>query len=131
MLIGTKSIPTQTFKNERIKEAVWKRLKKTSYCLAKALYDNVPDTPDELEFHKGDTLVVLEQNTSNITGWWLCTLRGKQVLSDPLLNLFYHLASLPIEILFYFRPSCLISKVLNWRERKKWRILDGNYEISV
>ncbi|XP_076264944.1 serine_rich_CAS and FAT-like_CAS_C domain-containing protein p130CAS isoform X2 [Rhynchophorus ferrugineus] len=50
----------------------------TSYCLAKALYDNVPDTPDELEFHKGDTLVVLEQNTSNITGWWLCTLRGKQ-----------------------------------------------------
>uniref|UniRef100_A0A6P7FMS8 Breast cancer anti-estrogen resistance protein 1 n=1 Tax=Diabrotica virgifera virgifera TaxID=50390 RepID=A0A6P7FMS8_DIAVI len=48
------------------------------HCLARALYDNVPDTPDELQFRKGDTLVVLEQNTANIEGWWLCSLRGKQ-----------------------------------------------------
>lgn len=49
------------------------------HCLAKALYDNNPDSPDELAFRKGDTLVVLEQNTANIEGWWLCTLRGRQV----------------------------------------------------
>lgn len=48
------------------------------YCLARALYDNVPDTPDELAFQKGDTLVVLEQNTSNFVGWWLCSLHGRQ-----------------------------------------------------
>ncbi|XP_028134299.2 breast cancer anti-estrogen resistance protein 1 isoform X2 [Diabrotica virgifera virgifera] len=50
----------------------------SQHCLARALYDNVPDTPDELQFRKGDTLVVLEQNTANIEGWWLCSLRGKQ-----------------------------------------------------
>ncbi|CAG9767492.1 unnamed protein product [Ceutorhynchus assimilis] len=50
----------------------------SQHCLARALYDNVPDSPDELEFRKGDTLVVLEQNTANIEGWWLCSLRGRQ-----------------------------------------------------
>ncbi|XP_056635242.1 breast cancer anti-estrogen resistance protein 1 isoform X2 [Diorhabda carinulata] len=50
----------------------------SQHCLARALYDNVPDTPDELQFRKGDTLIVLEQNTANIEGWWLCSLRGKQ-----------------------------------------------------
>jgi len=49
------------------------------HCLARALYDNVPDTPDELAFQKGDTLIVLEQNTANIEGWWLCMLKGRQV----------------------------------------------------
>ncbi|CAG9832804.1 unnamed protein product [Diabrotica balteata] len=54
------------------------RITRKEHCLARALYDNVPDTPDELQFRKGDTLVVLEQNTANIEGWWLCSLRGKQ-----------------------------------------------------
>lgn len=49
------------------------------HCLARALYDNIPDSPDELQFRKGDTLIVLEQNTANIEGWWLCSLRGRQV----------------------------------------------------
>lgn len=50
----------------------------SQHCLARALYDNIPDSPDELAFQKGDTLVVLEQNTANIEGWWLCSLRGRQ-----------------------------------------------------
>jgi enhancer-of-filamentation protein 1 len=50
----------------------------SQHCLARALYDNIPDSPDELAFRKGDTLTVLEQNTANIEGWWLCTLRGRQ-----------------------------------------------------
>ncbi|CAH0546961.1 unnamed protein product [Brassicogethes aeneus] len=53
-------------------------LSTSQHCIARALYDNIPDTPDELEFRKGDNLIVLEQNTRNIEGWWLCSLRGRQ-----------------------------------------------------
>ncbi len=38
------------------------------------------ETPDELAFRKGDLLTVLEQNTSGLEGWWLCKLRGRQVI---------------------------------------------------
>jgi hypothetical protein len=48
-------------------------------CVARALYDNIAESPDELAFRKGDTLTVLEQNTGGIEGWWLCSLRGRQV----------------------------------------------------
>lgn len=49
-------------------------------CVAKALYDNIAESPDELAFRRGDLLTVLEQNTAGIEGWWLCSLRGRQVL---------------------------------------------------
>lgn len=45
--------------------------------LAKALYDNVAETPDELAFRKGEILTVLEKNTKGLDGWWLCSLKGK------------------------------------------------------
>uniref|UniRef100_A0A8D8ZV33 Breast cancer anti-estrogen resistance protein 1 n=1 Tax=Cacopsylla melanoneura TaxID=428564 RepID=A0A8D8ZV33_9HEMI len=47
-------------------------------CMARAMYDNVAEAPDELVFRKGDLLTVLEQNTSGLEGWWLCVLRGRQ-----------------------------------------------------
>ncbi|XP_022186741.1 breast cancer anti-estrogen resistance protein 1 [Nilaparvata lugens] len=47
-------------------------------CVARALYDNIAESPDELAFRKGDLLTVLEQNTGGIEGWWLCSLRGRQ-----------------------------------------------------
>ncbi|KAM7354817.1 serine_rich_CAS and FAT-like_CAS_C domain-containing protein p130CAS [Cochliomyia hominivorax] len=47
---------------------------------AKALYDNIADSPDELAFRKGDILAVIEQDTDGLVGWWLCTLRGRQGL---------------------------------------------------
>jgi hypothetical protein len=46
--------------------------------LAKALYDNMAETPDELAFRRGDVLTVLEQDTGGLLGWWLCSLRGRQ-----------------------------------------------------
>ena len=46
--------------------------------LAKALYDNMAETPDELAFRRGDVITVLEQDTGGLDGWWLCSLRGKQ-----------------------------------------------------
>lgn len=46
--------------------------------LAKALYDNVAESPDELTFRKGDIMTVLERNTGGLDGWWLCSLHGRQ-----------------------------------------------------
>ncbi|XP_071553026.1 breast cancer anti-estrogen resistance protein 1-like isoform X2 [Panulirus ornatus] len=47
-------------------------------CIARALYDNVAESPDELAFRRSDVLTVLEQNTGGLEGWWLCSLRGRQ-----------------------------------------------------
>ncbi|XP_038069899.1 breast cancer anti-estrogen resistance protein 1-like isoform X2 [Patiria miniata] len=48
------------------------------HVLARALYDNNAEAPDELSFRKGDIVSVLEQNTSGLEGWWLCSLNGRQ-----------------------------------------------------
>ncbi|XP_070785955.1 embryonal Fyn-associated substrate [Enoplosus armatus] len=49
-----------------------------STVLAKALFDNTAESPEELAFRKGDILMVLEQQQSGGPGWWLCSLHGKQ-----------------------------------------------------
>ncbi|KAM6163880.1 cas scaffolding protein family member 4 [Rhynchocyon petersi] len=49
--------------------------------LAKALYDNHPDSSDELAFCRGDILTILEQNVPESEGWWRCVLRGRQGLA--------------------------------------------------
>lgn len=54
-------------------------------CMARALYDNIAESPDELAFRRGDLLTVLEQNTGGSEGWWLCSLRGRQVTTKPFL----------------------------------------------
>lgn len=46
---------------------------------AKAIYDNIAESVDELAFRKGDILTVIEQNTEGLDGWWLCSLRERQV----------------------------------------------------
>ncbi|XP_071957582.1 enhancer of filamentation 1-like isoform X2 [Antedon mediterranea] len=48
------------------------------HALAKALYDNKSEAPDELAFKKGDRIIVIEQNTGGLEGWWLCSLNGRQ-----------------------------------------------------
>ncbi|KAL5022404.1 hypothetical protein ScPMuIL_001559 [Solemya velum] len=45
--------------------------------LAKATYDNIAESPDEIAFRRGDVVTVIEQDTSGLEGWWLCSLRGK------------------------------------------------------
>ena len=47
-------------------------------CLAKALYDNSPETPDELSFKRGDVLTVLEISPEGLDGWWFCELHGQR-----------------------------------------------------
>lgn len=47
---------------------------------ATALYDNIADSPEELAFRRGDILEVLERDTNNMVGWWLCTLRDRKVI---------------------------------------------------
>ena len=46
--------------------------------LAKAVYDNIADSSDEITFRRGDVLTVIEQDTKGLDGWWLCSLRGKR-----------------------------------------------------
>ncbi|KAI1888635.1 hypothetical protein AGOR_G00187180 [Albula goreensis] len=48
-----------------------------STVLAKALFDNVAESPEELGFRKGDILMVLEQEGGG-PGWWVCSLHGRQ-----------------------------------------------------
>ncbi|XP_056157551.1 cas scaffolding protein family member 4 [Lampris incognitus] len=49
--------------------------------LAKALYDNTAECPDELAFRKGDIVMVMDQNVAGTTGWWMCSLYGRQGLA--------------------------------------------------
>lgn len=46
---------------------------------AKAIYENIAESPDELAFKRGDILTVIEQDTDGLTGWWLCSLRERTV----------------------------------------------------
>ena len=46
--------------------------------LAKALFDNVSDSTDELSFKRGEILTVHEVDTQGFDGWWLCSLRGSR-----------------------------------------------------
>ncbi|XP_066528741.1 cas scaffolding protein family member 4 [Hoplias malabaricus] len=48
---------------------------------AKALYDNTAESPDELAFHKGDIVKVVEQHVEGSSGWWKCSLNGKEGLA--------------------------------------------------
>ncbi|XP_072314627.1 embryonal Fyn-associated substrate [Eucyclogobius newberryi] len=49
-----------------------------STVLAKALFDNTAESPEELAFRKGDILMVLEKEQAGGPGWWLCSLHGRQ-----------------------------------------------------
>uniref|UniRef100_H3D8K5 Embryonal Fyn-associated substrate n=1 Tax=Tetraodon nigroviridis TaxID=99883 RepID=H3D8K5_TETNG len=50
---------------------------KSQTVLAKALFDNAAESPEELGFRKGDILMVLKREHSG-PGWWLCSLHGRQ-----------------------------------------------------
>ncbi|XP_069740872.1 cas scaffolding protein family member 4-like isoform X2 [Narcine bancroftii] len=56
----------------------WRWKMKFTNLMAKALYDNKAETPDELAFRKGDILTVIEQNIKGDEGWWRCSLHGQQ-----------------------------------------------------
>uniref|UniRef100_A0A182PL80 SH3 domain-containing protein n=1 Tax=Anopheles epiroticus TaxID=199890 RepID=A0A182PL80_9DIPT len=48
--------------------------------LAKATFDNIAESTDELAFRKGEILTVIETDTNGLKGWWLCQLRGRQAM---------------------------------------------------
>merc|ERR1711970_1396492 len=41
---------------------------------AKALYDNIADSPDELDFNAGDVLEIIAKDYDDNEGWWKCSL---------------------------------------------------------
>ncbi|XP_062843272.1 cas scaffolding protein family member 4 [Trichomycterus rosablanca] len=49
--------------------------------LAKALFDNTAESPDELAFHKGDVVTVLERTVEGSEGWWRCSFDGREGLA--------------------------------------------------
>uniref|UniRef100_A0A3P9Q9B5 Cas scaffold protein family member 4 n=1 Tax=Poecilia reticulata TaxID=8081 RepID=A0A3P9Q9B5_POERE len=53
------------------------KLTNNRFKFAKALYDNVAECADELAFRKGDIVMVMEQNVSDTSGWWKCSLSGR------------------------------------------------------
>ncbi|XP_056666048.1 embryonal Fyn-associated substrate isoform X2 [Monodelphis domestica] len=47
--------------------------------LARALYDNTAESPEELSFRRGDVLRVLQgEGAGGLPGWCLCSLHGQQ-----------------------------------------------------
>ncbi|CDQ83544.1 unnamed protein product [Oncorhynchus mykiss] len=54
-----------------------------STVLAKALFDNAAESPEELAFRKGDILMVLEQEQGGGPGWWLCSSMGARASPPP------------------------------------------------
>ncbi|XP_026867325.2 embryonal Fyn-associated substrate [Electrophorus electricus] len=65
-----------------------------STVLAKALFDNAAESPEELAFRKGDILMVLEQEQEGGPGWWLCSLHGRQGIAPA--NRLRLLQTLPV-----------------------------------
>ncbi|XP_053673358.1 breast cancer anti-estrogen resistance protein 1 [Anopheles nili] len=51
---------------------------KEQKLMAKATFDNIAESTDELAFRKGEILTVIETDTNGLKGWWLCQLRGRQ-----------------------------------------------------
>ena len=45
--------------------------------LAKAQYDNIADTSEELSFKRGEVVTVVEKNPDGLEGWWRCSLHGR------------------------------------------------------
>lgn len=45
--------------------------------LAKARYNNIAESPDELSFRQGDVVTVVQKDFNKQLDWWLCELRGK------------------------------------------------------
>ncbi|OWA52701.1 hypothetical protein BV898_17147 [Hypsibius exemplaris] len=65
-------------------QAVYRRSKimpKKAVFPAKALFDNEAESSRELDFRKGDTLEVVDQNPNGLRGWWLCRLNGREGLA--------------------------------------------------
>lgn len=49
----------------------------TQQLLARARYNNVAESPDELSFRLGDVVTVVKKDFNKQVDWWLCELRGK------------------------------------------------------
>ncbi|CAB3374731.1 Hypothetical predicted protein [Cloeon dipterum] len=88
-------------------------------CMARALYDNIAESSDELAFRRGDVLTVLEQNTGGIEGWWLCTLRGRQGICPG--NRLRLIAGVPEE--FFEESSYLGEEIASLQRRGNRRSL--------
>uniref|UniRef100_A0AAV2M6B7 SH3 domain-containing protein n=1 Tax=Knipowitschia caucasica TaxID=637954 RepID=A0AAV2M6B7_KNICA len=95
--------------------------------LAKALYDNTAECPDELAFRKGDILMVMERSVEDTSGWWMCSLYGRQGLVPA--NRLRLLSPTPE------RPTATLSPMRNLTPPSNQRIITNNvqniYQIPI
>uniref|UniRef100_A0A8C9TDY3 Cas scaffold protein family member 4 n=1 Tax=Scleropages formosus TaxID=113540 RepID=A0A8C9TDY3_SCLFO len=91
--------------------------------LAKALYDNMAECPDELAFRKGDIVTVMDLNVPGSHGWWKCSLHGRQGLAPAnrlhLLNLLQVEVQNPYQVPSMCRPS----------PSQTYEPMDRNYKV--
>lgn len=80
-----------------------------STVLAKALFDNTAESPEELAFRKGDILMVLEEQAGG-PGWWLCSLHGRQGIAPANRLRLLQTAPLPSEDSVYLSPGPPLSR---------------------
>uniref|UniRef100_A0A8C9TLF9 Cas scaffold protein family member 4 n=1 Tax=Scleropages formosus TaxID=113540 RepID=A0A8C9TLF9_SCLFO len=94
-----------------------------SKLLAKALYDNMAECPDELAFRKGDIVTVMDLNVPGSHGWWKCSLHGRQGLAPAnrlhLLNLLQVEVQNPYQVPSMCRPS----------PSQTYEPMDRNYKV--
>ncbi|KAM9444163.1 cas scaffolding protein family member 4 [Clarias gariepinus] len=84
---------------------------------AKALYDNTAETPDELAFHKGDVVVVIQKTVEGSLGWWKCSLHGREGLA-------------PANRLRLLSPSESIYQTPRPSEANPtYELMDGGYKV--
>ena len=50
--------------------------------LARALYDNVAETEDELSFKIDQIIEVIQKDADQMEGWWKCRLDDKENISQ-------------------------------------------------
>ncbi|XP_071765215.1 embryonal Fyn-associated substrate isoform X1 [Centroberyx gerrardi] len=81
-----------------------------STVLAKALFDNTAESPEELAFRKGDILMVLEQEQGGGPGWWLCSLHGRQGIAPANRLRLLQTAPPPGSDLVYLSPGAPLAR---------------------
>lgn len=87
----------------------------TGQLLARARYNNVAESTDELSFRQGDIVTVVKKDFNKQVDWWLCELRGKVgMVPANYFEVFHNHDSSEYDIP---RPSSKASRILDVQGR--------------
>lgn len=96
--------------------------------LAQAVYENLAESSDELGFHVGDIVTVLEFDTDGLDGWWLCALNDNEgIAPGNRLRLLSHGQEDDV----YDTPSNNSTRRLPWAEDDEYDVPTHSYNTSI